>query len=77
MYFYNIQNFYNISKDVFHITFSITFLNFIKLKEKGKGPATKEDTTLTNINGLGLYNSGDTPLENKGDMAILRATFVK
>ena len=47
-------------------------------KMKGKEPATKEDTTLTNINGLGLYNSGDTPLEFKdGDVAILRATFLK
>ena len=47
-------------------------------KMKGKDPVTREDTTLSNINGLALYNSGDKPLEFKdGDVAILKATFTK
>ena len=47
-------------------------------KMKGEDPVTREDTTLSNINGLALYNSGDIPLEFKdGDMAILKATFTK
>jgi hypothetical protein len=47
-------------------------------KMKGKDPVTREDTTLSNINGLALYNSGDKPLEFKdGDEAILKATFTK
>ena len=47
-------------------------------KMKGKDPITREDTTLSNINGLALYNSGDKPLEFKdGDVAILKATFTK
>lgn len=47
-------------------------------KMKGKDPVIREDTTLSNINGLALYNSGDKPLEFKdGDVAILKATFTK
>ena len=47
-------------------------------KMKGEDPVTREDTTLSNINGLALYNSGDIPLEFKdGDVAILKATFTK
>ena len=47
-------------------------------KMKGEDPVTREDTTLSNINGLALYNSGDIPLEFKdGDMAILKSTFTK
>jgi hypothetical protein len=47
-------------------------------KMKGEDPVTREDTTLSNINGLALYNSGDKPLEFKdGDEAILKATFTK
>jgi len=47
-------------------------------KMKGKDPVTREDNTLSNINGLAFYNSGDKPLEFKnGDVTILKATFTK
>ena len=44
----------------------------------GKSPITGQSNTLTNINGLALYNSGGNPINLKaGNMAALTATFSK
>ena len=44
----------------------------------GKSPITGKSNTLTKINGLALYNSGDNPINlNAGNMAALTATFSK
>ena len=44
----------------------------IELNEKMKGinPITKQSTTLTKINSLILYNSGDKPIQFKSGNAI-------
>ena len=44
----------------------------------GKSPITGKSNTLTDINGLALYNSGGNPINlNAGNMAALTATFSK
>ena len=37
---------------------------------KGINPITKQSTTLTKINSLVLYNSGDKPIQFKSGNAI-------
>lgn len=44
----------------------------------GKNPLTGKVSTLTKINGLALYNSGDNPINlNVGNMAALTAKLSK
>jgi len=45
---------------------------------KGKDPITGESTTLTKINGLALYNTGDKSIVFKpGNIVTVTATFIK
>jgi hypothetical protein len=44
----------------------------------GENPITGKSNTLTNINGLALYNDGNNPVQFKsGNIAALTATFTR